>query len=711
MSIDKPMQANDVSMSGVIERLLFRADDSDFAVALMSVDSGQPNIRLAGDLGDIEVGETVAVMGRVVHDPRFGEQVRVHAIAPKLPHTEVGIRRFLSSGKIEGIGPKLAERLVNHFGAETIEIITQRPHRLAEVSGIGTKRRAEITNRVQEGAWQRETMIFLHGLGLGSGQALKIWKQYREQTITAIKSNPYRLVNEIRGIGFLKADAMALSMGIEPESAMRISAAIVHALRSALDDGHVFLPRLSLLKRLNRLIGSEIDPIPLINLLVDEARLVEEYEGIYLPFAAEIEKELASFFVDAAQISFAQSMTVHPSELSSLSPGQAEAVHSVLNGRVCALTGGPGTGKTTTLKTILKILSARGLKVALAAPTGRAAKRMSESTGATASTIHRLLGYHPVDGFRLNSQSPLEVDVVVVDEASMIDQNLMQALVLALPEKASLLLVGDADQLPSVGPGQILKDVIDSGEIPTACLKEIFRQESGSRIIDVAHSIRTGSVPDLSVSSASSDFYWIEAADPMAALGYIEQMVVDRIPKRFGYESKTDIQVLCPMHKGGCGTENLNLALQNALNPDGVPLRKNPSFRLGDRVIQTSNDHQREVYNGDLGYICHQDRDKVYVEFDGRIVSYMHTEIDQLTLAYAVSIHKSQGSEYPVVIIPVLTEHWVMLGRNLLYTAVTRGKGLVILVGQKKALGQAIRNTESAYRFTSLPRRIWELLS
>ncbi len=476
MTSEKPDATDEVSITGVIDRVVFRSDDSDFAVAVLKPEAGSKSVRLAGDLGDIDEGETVAVIGRFVNDPRFGPQIKVDAIAPQLPHTEVGICRFLASGKIEGIGPKLAQRLVDHFGADTIEVITNQSHRLAEVSGIGRKRRTEITARVQEGAWQREAMIFLHGLGLGSAQALKIWRNYGRQTITAVQVNPYRLVNDIRGIGFSRADGMALSLGIEQDSATRICAAIVYALKSALDDGHVFLPRPVLLQRIERLIGSEIEPLTLINQLIDEGRLVDAYDGVYLSFSAEIEHTLATFFVEAGSERSVLSPPIKPDELSALSAGQAEAIATLVAGRVCTLTGGPGTGKTTTLNTLLKVLERRGFRVTLAAPTGRAAKRMQDSTGATASTIHRLLGYHPIDGFRVNAQEPLETDIVVVDEASMIDQNLMHALIEALADQTRLILVGDADQLPSVGAGQVLKELIDSGEIPTAALKEIFRQ-------------------------------------------------------------------------------------------------------------------------------------------------------------------------------------------------------------------------------------------
>ena len=711
MSAGESKLQRELSLSGVIEHIIFRADDSDFAVAVLSVPQEKEPIRLAGDLGDIEVGETVAVMGKLVVDGRFGPQLKVSAIAPQLPHTEEGIRRFLASGRIEGIGPKLAERLVNHFGEETIDVIANQPHRLAEVSGIGVKRRREITLRVQQGTWQREAMIFLHGLGLGSAQSLKIWKRYEKQTISLVSSNPYRLVDDIRGIGFTKADGIALSLGIESSSATRVGAAIVFCLRSALDEGHVFLPRAELILRLNRLLGPEVQVIELLNALVEESRLIEDNEAIYLPFAADVERSLAKFFAEYGRQKVKCVPPIRDEELSALSDGQAEAVRTLVEQRVCTLTGGPGTGKTTTLKTLLSILRSRGKTVALAAPTGRAAKRMSESTGHQASTVHRLLGYHPVDGFRANAEQPLEADAIVIDEASMLDQNLMFALLEAIGDTTVLILVGDADQLPSVGAGQVLRDLIDSGEVPTAALTQVFRQASNSRILELAHDIRLGRLPDLGLQQGSADFYWIEAEKPDAAADYIETMVAQRIPSRFGLSSRGEIQVLCPMHKGACGTENINLRLQSALNPEGVALKRHPIFRLGDRIMQTSNDHQKEVYNGDLGYICHQDKEKVYVDFESRIVSYMHNELDQLALAYAVSIHKSQGSEYPAVVIPILTEHWVMLSRNLLYTGVTRGKQLVILVGQRKALKQAIRQTESTQRFTKLSSRIVEALS
>lgn len=711
MTSENTATPDEISITGVIDRVVFRSGDSDFAVAVLTPESGAKPVRLAGDLGNIEAGETVAVIGRMVDDARFGPQIKVDAIAPQLPHTQAGICRFLSSGKIEGIGPKLAQRLVDHFGADTIDVIMNQAHRLGEVSGIGRKRRSEITARVQEGAWQREAMIFLHGLGLGSAHALKIWRNYGKQTITAVKVNPYRLVNDVRGIGFSKADGMALSLGIEHDSATRICAAIVYALQSALDDGHVFLPRQILVQRLERLLGSDVEPVTLINQLIDEGRLVDAYEGVYLSFSAEIERSLAAFFIEAGAERVGVSPDITSDELSALSQGQAEAVGTLVACRVCTLTGGPGTGKTTTLNTLLKVLERRGFRVTLAAPTGRAAKRMQESTGAPATTIHRLLGYHPIDGFRVNAHEPLETDIVIVDEASMIDQNLMHALIEALTEETRLILVGDADQLPSVGAGQVLKDLIDSGELPTAALKEIFRQEKGSRILDIAHAIKSGMMPNLAVDGGLSDFYWVDADHPETAAQYVELMVSKRIPQRFDVDPKADIQVLCPMHKGACGTESLNRRLQLVLNPDGSPLRKHAVFRVGDRVMQSVNEHQKEVYNGDLGYICHQDHEKTYIQFDGRVVSYMHNELDQLTLAYAVSIHKSQGSEYPVIVVPVLTEHWVMLGRNLLYTAVTRGKQLVVLVGQRKALKQAIRNTDSSHRYTSLAKRMWELVS
>ena len=707
MSVQVPNTQATLALDGVVEKVIFQSEDQEFSVAVIRCEESGKSIRIAGAFSDVEPGETVSVTGTMVTDSRFGPQVKVTALAPRLPHSEEGIRRFLASGRVEGIGPKLADRLVKHFGSETIKIISDTPERLKEVPGIGSKRRKEITSRIRNGIWHREAMIFLHGLGLGAAEALKIWKRYEQNTVHRIRNNPYRLIAELGGFGFKKTDRIALNLGIQPDSDTRIEAAVLYAIKSSMDEGHVCIPRDRLKQRVNRLVNSDIDCEVLIDTLISEKRLVENDGSVFLSFAYHLELKLAEYFATSSRLVYTyEGGHELPNTLSS---EQKCAVELVMRHHISLLTGGPGTGKTTTLKAILAAITACGESVALAAPTGRAAKRMTESTGHMASTLHRLLGYHPQDGFRLNSENPLTVNWVIVDEASMIDISLMHGLLDALATETRLVLVGDADQLPSVGPGQILKDLINSQMIPVAHLKTIFRQATDSRIVEAAGSVREGRMPTPPQDGSTSDYYWIETNDAEQTSRLIETMVSIRIPSRFGFSAEREIQLLTPMHRGKCGTEVLNRQLQGLINPHGQPLNQRQQFRIGDKVMQVVNDHEREVYNGDMGELKFYGSDGVIVDFDGHVVTYKHDELEQLTLAYAVSIHKSQGSEYPVVIIPVLTEHWVMLNRNLLYTAITRGKSLVILIGQRKALRRAVENIEGLQRFTQLSERIVEM--
>ncbi|MBP7571288.1 MAG: ATP-dependent RecD-like DNA helicase [Acidobacteria bacterium] len=716
--LDRPASAVE-HLTGVVERVVFHNDENGFTVLRLSVRGRRDLLTVVGHAPAARPGEFLQAEGTWKHDRTHGLQFEAASMQAVTPTTLEGIEKYLSSGLIKGIGPHLAGKLVEAFGTRVFEVVEHQPERLRTVGGIGRTRAESITSAWRDQKSVRDIMLFLHSHGVGSSRAVRIFKTYGHEAIPLITENPYRLAADIRGIGFLTADRIAASLGIDPQAMIRARAGIGYALTEAMDDGHCGLPLAVLKETASRLL--EI-PAPLIERAIQmeldagtiAADQVEGREAIFLAGLYSAERAIAlrirsqatgplpwpSIDADAA-LGWAErrlGMT--------LAPMQREAFSMALRTRFLVITGGPGVGKTTLLNAILAVLAAKRVRMALAAPTGRAAKRMSEATGREAKTIHRLLEVDPrTGGFRRQESNTLDCDLLVVDETSMVDVPLMHSLMRAVPPRAAVLLVGDVDQLPSVGPGRVLGDIIDSGAVPVVRLTEVFRQASASRIIVNAHRINAGEMPELTPSGAD-DFYFWEADEPEKAAQRLLQAVCERIPARFGLDPMRDVQVLCPMIRGVLGARSLNAELQKRLNPGREPRleRYGWTFSPGDRVMQVENDYDKDVYNGDLGFIRSIDPSLSHltVDFDGRPVDYDVSDLDQLALAYATTIHKSQGSEYPAVVIPVSTQHYAMLQRNLLYTAVTRGRRLVVLVGQRKALGIAVSDRRLRRRWTML---------
>lgn len=656
--------------------------------------------------------------GRWVEDPRYGRQLKVVSFLPLTPDTLVGLEKLLSSGRMAGIGPVFARRLVAHFGDELIDILDNQPRRLRDVEGIGATRAARITKSWREGRAQRDALIFLQGLGLAQGVAGRVLRRYKEHTVKKVRENPYRLAVDIRGVGFLTADRLAASLGIAPDSPHRLRAGLLHSLITAQDDGHCFLPLGALLSKTEELLSrpaAEVRP-RLTELILERAVVQEQTAGgdaVYLYETQGQEVLAAERLVGLLQgqlpgtDGLGTPLVFDDGEIK-LAVAQEAAIRTALANRVSVITGGPGTGKTTIIKAVLAQLRVGGQSVKLCAPTGRAAKRMEEATGWPATTIHRLLEFSPREArFLRDANKPLRTDALIVDEASMVDLSLFSCLVDALQEGTRLVLVGDVDQLPSVGPGRVLQDIIQSGVVPVARLDVVFRQDETGGIVRNAHGLLRGQVP-VGATDPSGDFFIIQRDDPMAALRTAVHLVTERIPNRWKLKPGQDIQLLTPMRKGSCGAEAANLALRSVLNPSAEQA-DNPRPGPGDRVMQIRNDYDKDVFNGDAGWVLGRGPEGkgLRVRFDDeREVDYAGDELDQLQLAYAITIHKSQGSEYPAVVIPILTQHYRMLQRNLLYTAITRGKQVVILVGSSKAIEIAVGNAQVAERWTGLAARI-----
>ena len=704
------------SIAGSVEKILYTNEENHYTVAQL-LPEGRGRVEpviIVGNLAALNLGETVRAQGRWVNHKQFGRQFAVEKFESVLPRTIVGIQKYLGSGLVKGIGAKFADRIVEKFGEQTLEIIDQFSGKLREVEGIGPER----AKRIKE-AWTtqksiRDIMIFLQGHGIGSAHAAKIFRQYGENAIVVVRENPYQLAKDITGIGFRTADGIASKLGIAADSIHRLKAGLVHTLERAASEGHTCLPREELVQAARELLETEIKPVETaLNLLLVAADAVADGEFIYLTGLHHSECGVATRLTDLRcakvtlpSIDFEKALSwVQQQTGIALATAQKQAVQTALTSKVCVITGGPGVGKTTIINSIVRILQAKKCAVLLAAPTGRAAKRMSEATGAPAQTIHRLLKFAPHDGgFTQNERRPLKCDLLVIDETSMLDIPLAYHLVKAIPAGASVVFVGDVDQLPSVGPGNFLHDLIASAAVPVVRLTEIFRQAKASFIITNAHRVNAGDLPVLD-APAESDFFFIHEEDPEKVVATIKTLCRDRVPRKFGL----DAQVLTPMHKGVCGSENLNRELQAALNPTGPALQRyGRTYRVGDRVMQIRNNYDKDVFNGDLGHIKHLDlvEQEFVVEMDGHDVPYDFTDLDELIPAYAITVHKSQGNEYPAVIVPLLTQHFILLQRNLLYTAITRGKKLVILIGSKKALGIAVRNNKTAARYSCLQDRL-----
>ena len=716
----QPEPSTQEVLAGLVERVTFHNSDNGFCVLRAKARGHRDLVTVVGHAAIISAGEWITASGEWVNDHTHGQQFKAHFIRTSAPTSIDGIEKYLGSGMIRGIGPVYAKKMVNAFGEKVFDIIEAEPERLREVTGIGVVRAKRITDAWAEQKIVREIMVFLHSHGVGTARAVRIYKTYGSDAVQVMTENPYRLARDIRGIGFKTADAIAMKLGVEKTAMIRVRAGISYALTEAMDDGHCGLPTADLVPLAEKLLEVGADLIrTALDLELADGTVIADSLGetnciflanLYRAEQAIAEKLLAlyraklpwgSIDADKALPWIEQRIGIE------LAPSQKAAVRLALASKVLVITGGPGVGKTTIVNSILRILAAKTVKLLLCAPTGRAAKRLSETTGQEAKTIHRLLEVDPKGGgFKRNMENPLDCDLLVVDEISMVDVMLMHALLKAVPDSAALLVVGDVDQLPSVGPGQILADMITSGAVPVVRLTEVFRQAAKSRIITNAHRINQGLIPDLGKPEGDSDFYFVQADDPETAVLRIIELVKTRIPQRFGLDPIRDIQVLCPMNRGGVGARSLNIELQAALNPAGERKveRFGWTFAPGDKVMQIENDYDKEVYNGDIGYIDDVDPEagELTASFDGRAVTYGFGELDTLVPAYAATIHKSQGSEYPAVVIPVMTQHYTMLQRNLLYTGVTRGKKLVVLVGQKKAVAIAVRSSSGRRRWSKL---------
>jgi len=707
-------------LSGTIERVTYHNADNGFCVIRVKVKGHKDLVTVTGNAPSVSAGEYIKCSGIWHNDRNHGKQFKADFLKSLPPETLEGIERYLGSGLIKGIGAHFAKRLVSAFGDKVFEVIENKPDLLSTVEGIGKIRAQSICSNWQDQKIIREIMVFLQSHGVGTTRATRIYKTYGEKAIEVVSQNPYQLAKDIRGIGFVSADMIAGNLGIAKDSLVRARAGVAHVLLEATSDGHCGLPKEILIQNSAKLLEIEKDLIELA--ITEEIKLkslvldtLNNIDTVFLASYYVYEKNIAKILLNLAKSPVlwdkTDTTTIIPlveKELNiTLAESQKLAIDKALDNRLMVITGGPGTGKTTLVNSLLKTLAAKKLNIKLCAPTGRAAKRLSESTGLEATTIHRLLEIDPTyGGFKRNEESPLSCDYLVIDESSMVDVPLFYSLLKALPLHSALLLVGDVDQLPSVGAGQVLKDIISSKVISTVQLTEIFRQAATSNIITNAHRVNHGILPNMQASREESDFYFVEAEHGDDIINKIITMIKDRIPKKFNLNPVQDIQLLCPMQRGGAGARSLNIELQKVLNPNhtnGI-VKFGQIFAVGDKIMQTENNYDKEVYNGDIGIIkaINEQDQEIIINFYNRDVNYDYTDLDQITLAYATTIHKSQGSEYPAVIIPITMQSYMMLRRNLIYTAITRGKKLVVIIGQKKALAIAVKDNTSSHRYSKL---------
>ncbi len=745
-------------LTGSVEHITYYNPENGYSVVRLLPDERRlPNLgrdglaTITGNLPELAPGEHLRLQGNWTNHPKHGIQFQVELCEQTLPATTAGICRYLGSGLIRGIGPRLAERIVAHFGAKTLEAIEEHPELLRQVPDIGPKRSLLIAQAWEEQKQVKEIMLFLHSHGISTNLAVKIYKHYGDQALQVVRSDPYRLARDIYGIGFKTADRIAQSLGLPADHPSRIEAGVVYVLNEMSNEGHVYAPQPTLAGRAIGLLQTAPELIqPALQRLAQADRIRTDQLPALPPPTGTAAREvspaypqtpviyLTPFFL--SESSLAQrlaALAAHiPSNLSDLPPAftpldtqlseeQQAAIRSALSHPVSVLTGGPGTGKTTAIQALIAALEAAHKRYALASPTGRAAKRLAEATGRPACTIHRLLGVSPAEGFKHNVENPLPIDLLVVDEASMLDLMLAHHLLKAIPPGAHLLLVGDVDQLPSVGAGDVLRDVIASGVAPVTRLSAIFRQAAGSHIITNAHRINQGQMPDFPsavenpANGSTADFFLFAAETAEQAADWVEQVVCQRIPARFGLHPRDQVQVLSPMYRGPAGVSALNTRLQAVLNPPAAATGSHPTpekslfgqtFRPGDKVMQLQNNYDKEVFNGDIGLVAGLDlvEHTLTIDFEKRLVVYDWSDADQLTLAYAVTVHKAQGSEFPAVVIPLVTAHYMMLQRNLLYTAITRAKKLCVLVGSRKAIAMAVKNDKVTQRYTALDWRLRE---
>jgi exodeoxyribonuclease V alpha subunit len=712
-----------ITLTGEVERITYESDATGFRVLKVGSLEGpagkRGSVTVVGMLPPVGSGTRVRVTGDFRQDPKHGEQFRADTLVTLAPETLVGLERYLGSGLIPGIGPAFAKRIVSAFGMDSLSMLDHEPERLKLIPGIGERRIQEVKKAWSAQRAVSNVMMLLQTHGASPALAARIHKHYGDQAAAIVQQAPYRLAMEVRGIGFKTADRIAKSLGLAGDHPDRVQAGVLHELNGLADQGHVMFERDALSERAAAMLEVDVGHVgPAIDKLWASGLVVVEEKCVYLSRLHRAETALVTglsrLLSRPGRVLSGIESTIERFEKHAkvtLAPAQRAAVKGAAENKLIVVTGGPGVGKTTIVRAILDVMKRAHLDVRLAAPTGRAAKRLHEATSHEATTLHRLLAFDPrAGGFQMDEHKPLEADVVIVDEASMIDVPLGAALLSALPDAARLVIVGDADQLPSVGPGALLRDVIDSGVVTTVRLNEIFRQAGQSRIVQNAHRILAGDMPESAdPESPSADFFVVARREAEEAAATVRELVTVRIPKRFGFDPLRDVQVLTPMHRGPAGTAALNQLLQSALNPHGEALEHHgQTFRARDKVLQLKNDYDREVYNGDLGVIqrVSQEDRRVTVRFDNRDVDYQDADLEMLTLAYATSIHKSQGSEYPAVVIPLLTSHFVMLSRNLVYTAVTRGKKLCVLVADPRALKLALGEVRREERQTRLAERL-----
>ena len=706
-----------IKLRCVVEHITYQNQENGWSVMKVKVKGYDNLVTLTGSLLDVPVGSVLLVDGDWRVDPRYGQQFVAQSWTEVMPATLYGIEKYLGSGLVKGIGPAYAKAIVSRFGLETIDVIENDIERLLEVPRLGKKRMEKIRESWEKQKDIKEVMVFLQGHGVSTAFAAKIYRKYEKESIAKVKENPYQLADDIWGIGFKTADSIASKMGYGKNDPRRCRSGILYTLNELAEEGHVYAVPEQLVEAATKLLEAEETPVrQALATMMETKDVIADNDVIYLPPFYHAEngsaKRLQSLLSDTSL--FNSYIAAEPeAEYGAKSGGivydevQQAAIQKALESKVMVLTGGPGTGKTTTTQGIIAAFKARHMSILLAAPTGRAAKRMTEATGMEAKTIHRLLEYNPMDGYKRNDENPLEGDALIVDECSMIDILLFYNLMKAIPSNMRLILVGDIDQLPSVGAGNVLRDIIDSQQIPVVRLTRIFRQAQSSRIVMNAHAINAGRFPNIK-NGLDTDFFFINQEDSDEMVKLIIGLVRDRLPKKYGYPPK-EIQVLTPMQRGTVGAGNLNIELQNALNPTGLSLtRGGYTFRQGDKVMQIRNNYDKNVFNGDIGYITAVDTNErtLTVTFDSRLVEYDITELDEIVLAYAVTIHKSQGSEFPVVVMPVTMKHFVMLQRNLIYTGITRAKKICVLVGTTKALAYAIHNQTVSRRNTKLKERL-----
>ncbi len=708
-----------IKLRCVVEHITYQNEKNGWSVMKVKVKGYDNLVTLTGSLLDVPVGSVLLVDGDWRVDPKYGQQFVAQSWGEVMPATLYGIEKYLGSGLVKGIGPAYAKAIVSRFGLETIDVIENDIERLLEVPRLGKKRMEKIRDSWEKQKDIKEVMVFLQGYGVSTAFAAKIYRKYEKESIAKVKENPYQLADDIWGIGFNTADSIASKMGYEKNDPRRCRSGILYALNELAEDGHVYAEPNQLVEAATKLLDAEEAPVrQALATMIETKDVIADNDVIYLPPFYHAEngsaKRLQSLLADTSL--FNSDIAAEPEAEYGVKSGgivydevQQAAIQKALDSKVMVLTGGPGTGKTTTTQGIIAAFKARHMSILLAAPTGRAAKRMTEATGMEAKTIHRLLEYNPMDGYKRNNENPLEGDALIVDECSMIDILLFYNLMKAIPSNMRLILVGDIDQLPSVGAGNVLRDIIDSQQISVVRLTRIFRQAQSSRIVMNAHAINAGHFPNIK-NGLDTDFFFINQEDADEMVKLIIGLVRERLPKKYGYPPK-EIQVLTPMQRGTVGAGNLNIELQNALNPTGLSLtRGGYTFRQGDKVMQIRNNYDKNVFNGDIGYITAVDTNErtLTVTFDSRLVEYDITELDEIVLAYAVTIHKSQGSEFPVVVMPVTMKHFVMLQRNLIYTGITRAKKICVLVGTTKALAYAIKQNTVSKRNTKLKERLNE---